>query len=604
MKTILLRTLFFAVLGLLTSSARAQQVVQERLFGGSGYGKSIRAALRLSSTRYVLAGSADHSSQPGTVGMLIFTNANGDSLTSVYYDHYEQSAFFACVPTSEPSPYFLVSGFHTDTATQRLCGLLVKYDTLGNVIWERRETFPNSLGGSSYGGPVRVPDGYLFNSYEQLAAPTPNNFYGTFKLLKTDFAGNIQWSRTYGTEDDAAGPPIWLPDGSLLLAGTVSYRQASGRVRVCGKLWQLNPADGMPIRIDTLAMGAGEALLIGDINPLPNGGFLLTGVMRESLTQASFPVRVVRALDANWQTVWEKRFPPGGRRNDDPSGPSMALPLQNGETFWVGGHPTLPRSDYQVVMGVLAPPSGGTAVNRWSFTGPPPAFRESTFAYNIIPTTAGNALALGGFVNENTQQRTFYLANLTGLPAFYTPDYCTTPPPAPVVLTGPLTGGTLSFSVDSAATPAGPTYAYIPTVTWDFGDGSPAATGWSVRHTYASPQPVRVRACVTNSLFCTTCTDSYPLGVPVALPASALVVWPNPAADGRFRVRLTPEGGAVGAAEVRIYDALGREVARQALAAGEPETLLDLSAAPAGVYLLRLTLADGRTAVRRLVVVE
>ena len=59
-------------------------------------------------------------------------------------------------------------------------------------------------------------------------------------------------------------------------------------------------------------------------------------------------------------------------------------------------------------------------------------------------------------------------------------------------------------------------------------------------------------------------------------------------------------------ASVRVFDALGREVARLhdgPLAAGPHTLRLDAAALPAGVYVLRLR-AGGETAVRRLAVVR
>lgn len=71
-------------------------------------------------------------------------------------------------------------------------------------------------------------------------------------------------------------------------------------------------------------------------------------------------------------------------------------------------------------------------------------------------------------------------------------------------------------------------------------------------------------------------------------------VYPNPAPDGRFTIRATQPG-----ARYTVLDAVGREVATGALTG--PETALDLRHQPPGLYLLRLTGPDGRTATRQLV---
>ena len=74
-------------------------------------------------------------------------------------------------------------------------------------------------------------------------------------------------------------------------------------------------------------------------------------------------------------------------------------------------------------------------------------------------------------------------------------------------------------------------------------------------------------------------------------------VAPNPSAEaGTVTVSLA----AAGPVTLTVVDVLGREVARVLdgpLAAGAHPVRLDVSALPAGTYLVRLT-ADGATAVR------
>ncbi|MDQ2792573.1 MAG: T9SS type A sorting domain-containing protein [Bacteroidota bacterium] len=75
-----------------------------------------------------------------------------------------------------------------------------------------------------------------------------------------------------------------------------------------------------------------------------------------------------------------------------------------------------------------------------------------------------------------------------------------------------------------------------------------------------------------------------------AAPA-ALQAYPNPSPDGRFTLLLPT---APSAAEVRVTDALGREVAFQAWAnAPRSSCLLDLAARPPGLYTVRVQTAAG-----------
>jgi hypothetical protein len=77
----------------------------------------------------------------------------------------------------------------------------------------------------------------------------------------------------------------------------------------------------------------------------------------------------------------------------------------------------------------------------------------------------------------------------------------------------------------------------------------------------------------------------------------ALLVYPVPSHDGQFTLRLPalPQGGA----EVRVHDAVGREVYRKQLAASQLP--IDLRHQPAGLYILELRTNNG-TAQHKLVI--
>ena len=84
-----------------------------------------------------------------------------------------------------------------------------------------------------------------------------------------------------------------------------------------------------------------------------------------------------------------------------------------------------------------------------------------------------------------------------------------------------------------------------------------------------------------------------------ALPA--LTVSPNPTPDGYLRVQVS-EASASGTYQAEVSNVLGASLLRQALRLSPAvPAALDLSGLPAGLYLLRLTDAQGHTALRRVV---
>jgi len=83
-----------------------------------------------------------------------------------------------------------------------------------------------------------------------------------------------------------------------------------------------------------------------------------------------------------------------------------------------------------------------------------------------------------------------------------------------------------------------------------------------------------------------------------ALPA--LTVSPNPTPDGYLRLQVS-EASAAGLYRAAVTNILGASLLSQSLRLGTAPATLDLRALPAGLYLLRLTDAQGQTAVRRVV---
>ena len=91
-----------------------------------------------------------------------------------------------------------------------------------------------------------------------------------------------------------------------------------------------------------------------------------------------------------------------------------------------------------------------------------------------------------------------------------------------------------------------------------------------------------------------------PLATRSGLALPSLSLYPTPTLDGRLRLALT-DARAAGLYTTEVRNLLGAVVQRSALRLGTAEAELDLSALPAGVYVLQLRDAQGQTATRRVV---
>lgn len=101
--------------------------------------------------------------------------------------------------------------------------------------------------------------------------------------------------------------------------------------------------------------------------------------------------------------------------------------------------------------------------------------------------------------------------------------------------------------------------------------------------------------------------EDYFLSVPTPLASReapalpALTVSPNPTPDGRLQLQVS-EASAGGLYSLSVENVLGaRLLSGQVRLGVAAPTALDLAALPAGLYLLRLTNAQGQTALRRVV---
>lgn len=120
----------------------------------------------------------------------------------------------------------------------------------------------------------------------------------------------------------------------------------------------------------------------------------------------------------------------------------------------------------------------------------------------------------------------------------------------------------------------------------------PGATGQSITATAAGTYTVRATVVVGGRSYVTAM--SAPVAITVlaaqhALPGTSLTVAPNPTPDGRVSITLTNYPQPVA---LTVLDALGRSVAHAA-APVSGTMAIDLSALPAGLYLLQVRAGAG-----------
>ena len=484
---------------------------------------------------------------------------------------------------------------------------LTRFDTTGRIqtfyyrpdpgFWasgNRREYSGRSV--------VDLPDGQLAIFGQDQAVSGGLAFNDNAVALRVDRRGRERrrWSSGW-YHSDYLNSVRALPDGSYVAVGAIGGHDPAGGPPGSPLNYWLVRFNAHGDTLQSRHFGVPRSFEIAsDVRSTPDGGLLLTcwrapadGSDPNDQGQNGELIK----LDSLWQEQWHYKFngfPQFGTNADV----MTAQPIADGGCVMLGWRSP---DGYDTVQTVIRRLNAAGQLVWQKVVAPVPgsAFQVAGFP-DWVYEADGTALVFARTAKVLTRPSGDYwqwgtlLTKLSGLPTPWEPDFCARPPAAPAAAITPITPVEVGFVGDST-TPAGPRYAVLSLCTWDYGDGSPVDTGWVKVHTYASSQPVRVRQCVINNLWCQTCTEHFPLG-PVGVGeelAASVSIYPNPSATGAFTLR-APTG-----ATYVVLDATGRTVA--AGTATGPETPLDLRAHATGVYALRLTWPDGRSLTRRLI---
>lgn len=103
---------------------------------------------------------------------------------------------------------------YTESAANRYDALVMKYDTLGNLIWNK--TFGGTADDEAVGIAILGNDIYV------VGATASFGVGGGFDilLLKYDTTGNLKWFRTYGGGTEDRGYDICISMGRIYIVGT------------------------------------------------------------------------------------------------------------------------------------------------------------------------------------------------------------------------------------------------------------------------------------------------------------------------------------------------------------------------------------------------
>ena len=583
---------------LLALSTHAQPTLtSDTVVASAQVAEVMLSSVRLSSTRFATVGYSDTLGGVVSRPLLYLTDAHGRVLRKRLWRLPgnemarlsdvlpARTGFQAFYPDSPPSPP------HT-----RPNEIWIQFDTLGNTLSQRTIVADTQYNRRQYHS---LPAGLL-----SVGTGVGRSSINQTEVRRLDAQGQVMWQRRMGYWSHGAFIRPLL-DGSFVVVATdpTQYGPVTQNLfRYDYKLYRVTASGGV---LDSAWVGEPSAWESPfQVKPTTDGGLLICGF--ESPSPASNPRRgTLIKLDSAFRQQW--KYTIYDQCCDSESGAEIydAWETSSGHYVVQGA-----ANGYQPFLREIIPPAvfGQPATMGWNYVLPAlPSPQARSISY-LLYESGNPAYGFGSFDADffapaPTNNPDFYQCRLTGLPVPALLDYCHRPPSRPVTTVGAIIGDSLRFTVDPMRQLAGPRYAEISLVEWNFGDGTLPQFGWDVWHRFALPAPVTVRLRVCNNLGCCRDTVLYPFGVPTGLPSPAasprVQVFPNPSASGSFSVRMNPEEVASSTGTYEVVDATGRRLINGALAGAS--LTVDLHSQSAGVYTLRLTWTDGRVAVRRLV---
>ncbi len=226
---------------------------------------------------FVVTGDIKPTQLTKSNALLLRLDKNGKLLWSKQYGNTnEDEQAFKIIETNN-SPGYLMVGRSSNSSSGQTDILLVKADLSGNQIWLKTFASVGDMVGRSV---AEMNDGYLIAGTSFNPANNTPDLY----LLKTDFSGNEQWSRFYGSgsDIDEGFDIIQTSDGNIALVGYTGSNSDVFLVKTTpagDELWSksFDGNGGIDNGYDLLETKGGDLVVTGstEINSFDIDAFLL-----------------------------------------------------------------------------------------------------------------------------------------------------------------------------------------------------------------------------------------------------------------------------------------------------------------------------------------
>ncbi|MFA6925149.1 MAG: T9SS type A sorting domain-containing protein [Bacteroidales bacterium] len=211
MKFEILKYLFVLLIISICFETGIAQIKFQKIYSGNSYdyGFSVKQA---NDDGYFIFGNTSSFGSGNTDIIVIRTDKNGTPLWKKMYG--STGIDYGTFAEKTNDNNFLICGYTNNTADTSYNVLLMKIDTLGNLIWSK------NYGGSDWDMGHCVLQASDLNYYIVGETYSYGKKNSNFYLIKTNTAGDTIYTKTYGGDSaDVANSIIETKDGKLMLAG-------------------------------------------------------------------------------------------------------------------------------------------------------------------------------------------------------------------------------------------------------------------------------------------------------------------------------------------------------------------------------------------------
>jgi hypothetical protein len=191
-----------------------------KTYGGPGDDEAY-SLIQTGDGGYALAGYTDSFGGGGYLFYFVKTDSSGTMLWNKTYGGPGESEAYSVIQTSDGG--YALAGYTDSSGTGGFDFYLVKTDSVGNMQWNK--TYGGVGDDEAYSLIQTSDDGYALAGYTGSTSVGVNSFW----LVKTNSIGDLQWSQTYGsTGDSEAYSLVQTSDGGYALGGFTDAVGAGG----------------------------------------------------------------------------------------------------------------------------------------------------------------------------------------------------------------------------------------------------------------------------------------------------------------------------------------------------------------------------------------